>query len=206
MEQRPWALPMKLCRKSGAPFTKPRQVRLSCCNLQSKDPLESDSAPVAYIRTLFERMKLRVFFDLKIRSPLRRMLQSNDTCDPQGRACRVEVKQGYAVAEHVVDPAQSRRLWNNGQVRMEKPLVKAVPRTQHQTMCSQAHRPLIPIRCHVPDGEDSHAIPRRCAILSIAAIRTGLGLVRRGAPAQYVERLTDGGELAAGSTSSCLVW
>jgi hypothetical protein len=45
-------------------------------------------------------------------------------------------------------------------MRMQKPLIKAVARTEHQAMLSEANRSLVPVPCHVANDEDSHAIPR----------------------------------------------
>lgn len=97
-----------------------------------------------------------VLFNAKIGRILGSMVEFDEGVEPEFRRRRIEVDQGDAIAEDVVDPSDLAWLRRDVQSAFEKSLVKAVSRTKHESMDAGLNRILVPIGRGVLDREYRH--------------------------------------------------
>jgi hypothetical protein len=84
------------------------------------------------------------------------MVEANIAFEPQLLRPIVELRNGNAVTERVVQPAKIDRFRRDRERRFEKLLVIAVARPEHHAVRAERHRPVVSIERNVADGEDSH--------------------------------------------------
>jgi hypothetical protein len=70
-----------------------------------------------------------------------------------------KARDGYMVAEGILDPTQIRRFGSDLEVRFEQPLVMVFARTQHHPVFAEGDRLLVLIGGDMPDGENRHCNP-----------------------------------------------
>ena len=97
-----------------------------------------------------------VFLDLKVRRVLPHVFEANYRIEFQDITRRIEIDQGLAVAEHVVDPPDLGRLWPHCKLAVEQALIEAVTRSEEELVAPQFDRPMVAIDGAVVDGVDGN--------------------------------------------------
>jgi hypothetical protein len=80
------------------------------------------------LRRVAERMRSRVIFDPEIRRIFGRMVETNCRIELQGLRFRIEIHEGDAISENIVDPPNLGGTRDDLQTTIEQPLIKAVGR------------------------------------------------------------------------------
>src|SRR6516164_702557 len=84
------------------------------------------------------------------------MFHSYRTLKAQLACSCVELRQCYTITERVVNPADTDRLWGDGQPGVDQSLIVAVAWPKHHAMLAKCDTPPITVRGDMTNREDCH--------------------------------------------------
>src|SRR6516164_1567044 len=84
------------------------------------------------------------------------MVEPDRAVDTQQVAAAGEPGKRDAIAEHIMEPAQFRRLWRDDKLLLDQLLVVAVARPQHHPMLAEGNRLLVPVGRDMANGQEMH--------------------------------------------------
>src|SRR5216684_1411655 len=119
-------------------------------------PLDAADEVGHLLGAVGERIGAGVLVDAKSGRIDRRMVETNGADEAQLLGAATEARDGDAIAEDVVYPAQIRRLRRDSDRRLDQPLIIAVARPEHDPVLAQGDRPLVAVGGDVVDVEDWH--------------------------------------------------
>ena len=97
--------------------------------------------------------------DIHVNNVGRGMIETNGAVEAKRLGPASKARDGYMVAEGILDPPQIRRFGSDLELRFEQPLVMAFARTQHHPVFAEGDRLLVLIGGDMPDGENRHCNP-----------------------------------------------
>src|ERR1700733_10832900 len=97
-----------------------------------------------------------IVLDAEIRRILRRMLETDESLEPQDSRLCSKVDQGDAVSEDIVDPPDLSRCGVDIEPAFEQPLIEAVARPKHHLMQSRPNRLFVIVGGGVMDRKSRH--------------------------------------------------
>ena len=97
-----------------------------------------------------------IVLDAEIRRILGRMLETDESLEPQDSRLCSKVDQGDAVSEDIVDPPDLSRRGVDIEPAFEQPLIEAVARPKHHLMQSRPNRLFVIVGGGVMDRKSRH--------------------------------------------------